>query len=204
MAVKRYNEAAWQDIATMKRYNGAAWQEAGFARKYNGTAWQDVYPNKLTLYNAGVWNTISSLINVSFGVASTLTNNPTNIAIAMVASGATGSIAKPYSNIKVDLTKYNKLQVTHSGASKAMNDSNATLFGVYANIPIANDSDADMAAKVYGYATAVEDAEETYTDRVTEIDISALTGNYYIGMRARCGWGVGSHNNVTITKIELL
>jgi len=204
LSLKKFNGSSWVDIKSLKRFNGSSWQEAASMKRFSGSAWLDVFSKVLKLYDAGVWQTISSLINISFGEPSYVTLNPTNIYVDMTAVYLTGSIAKPYSNVKVDLTNYSYLKVTCNGTAYAANDAAMTVFGVYSNKPIANDSESDMAAYAYAFSSSVYDKEEIYTERVTTVNVASLTGFYYLGMRARCGYGTGSHNYVTITKIELL
>lgn len=42
MSAKRWDGAAYQDIATRKRWDGASWIDLTVAKRWDGVAWQDV------------------------------------------------------------------------------------------------------------------------------------------------------------------
>lgn len=170
---KLYTVGVWDSVAA-KSYQNEVWVDWWSGQLYdNGKEYLDI-TGELTAHALDFSGTINK--------APTITKNDSNIVITTDSTNYSGGLA--YWENKIDLTNHTALKFTGFCGDNSQNR---------AKVLVLSDLSEDAVA-----AEAVPGEESGEI----EVDISALSGSYYIGVSV--SRGSGSNNSVTIEKVILV
>lgn len=107
MTLKRWDGAAFQDIATIKRWDGASWVDLTVLKRWDGAVWQDIpLPGggggalSATVSDATVFGTEIRNGPGQPAVLAVGSDNPSTITVT--ASGGTGPYTYAWSHVSGD------------------------------------------------------------------------------------------------------
>lgn len=211
----RYNN---QDIVGCRRWNGTAWEDIKNVRKWNGTAWENILLIEKNIYiygdqcidSTGGWGRVINLWpcygTYTRGMNRYIDYNIDHIYIRTFNWSYNGSVATQNA---VDLTYYKKINILfdfYSYESGIYN--NGFEWGVCRG-PLTDFYDRTNPPKIlcsgyeYRMSRAIDipytECQKWYNDIVHSIDISDLSGMWYI-FTAPFSWSLGT--DYTIVKIK--
>lgn len=215
--LRRWNGSGWQDIANFRRWNGSAWQDSNL-NKWNGSAWETIFPVERNLYNYGdqcsditggwgriidLWTCYGSYIRSSYHY---IDYNSDHIFVRTNDWKNNGSVATQNA---VDLTNYKKINILYDFYSYEIGSYNNGFEWGVCNGALTRYYDDHNPPQVlcngynYRVARAIDVPytadERWYNDQVHSIDISDLTGLWYI-FTVPFSWSM--YGDYTIIKIK--
>ena len=215
--LRKFNGSSWQDVQFLRRFNGSSWQDSKL-KKFDGSNWQYIFPVEKNLYNygdqctsiTGGWSRIINLWikygNYTRSSSRYIDYNADHIYIRTNDWSYNGSVATQNA---VDLTYYNNLNILFDFYSYETGTYNNGFDWGVCQGPLTqfmdnyNPSKVKCNGYVYREARAIDipyTADQTwYNDRVHTINISDLSGLWYI-FTAPFSWSW--YGDYTIVKIK--
>lgn len=215
---KKWNGSSWQDITTLKKWNGSAWQDISSLKKYNGSAWQDVYPVEKNLYNYGdqcnsitggwgriinLWTCYGNYYRDSYRY---IDYNSDHMYIRTYMWNYNGSVATQNT---IDISNYKKVNILYDIYVYETGGYDGGFIWGVCNGPLNRYYDGYNPPKElcngYSYravtASKIQYGQDKkwYNDQVHTIDISDLSGLWYI-FTVPYSWAW--HSDYTIVKIK--
>lgn len=154
----------------------------------------------LYLYDTGNENTpftggISTKNVQGTGIATT--KNATNISFA--SSVATGyKLGSAYTTNKIDLTNYSKVKMLVDSITGTYPTNLASVVSISASVPTASDFDGYLNAM-----TAKTRVDNVLTSYIVELDISSVSGEYYVFMNEGNSATLSNSVNAIVSKLWL-
>lgn len=177
---KQYISGAWVDVSCMS-YQGGSWTKWWSGELYDAGNEYDDYTGGFI--SAEIGYTTST---ASYTILPTITRNANNLEISIADGLSASSAGGVYLKNKVDLTSYDALNfqgVMHAGQSS------------YAALQVRICVWSDLPTYVDDYLVASATGE-TSSGKV--VDISSLSGEYYIGF-----WMYNYQSYITVNKLWL-